>query len=129
MINIRTLENRDFIRQTWYKSHLKRVDDENPLKNVKILFLMGLDDYGSLTNDVSKSCSYKNFAFQKDEICEFEQIYVESRRHGDILVGDFIQQPRNNSLRNVFGLTWVLHSCPEISHFGKYIGCPRKRES
>ena len=36
---------------------------------------------------------------------------TEARQYGDMLVGEFLQEPRHNTLRTLLGLTWGLQHC------------------
>ena len=40
------------------------------------------------------------------------QVEAEARQYGDMLVGEFLQEPRHNTLRTLLGLTWGLQHCP-----------------
>ena len=50
-----------------------------------------------------------------------EQIAEENDRTKDILMGDFINSPSNNSLRNIFGMTWASNQCSHVPYIGKSI--------
>ena len=39
------------------------------------------------------------------------QLETEARQYGDMLVGEFLQEPRHNTLRTLLGLTWGLQHC------------------
>ena len=39
------------------------------------------------------------------------QLETEARQYGDMLVGEFLQEPRHNTLRTLLGLTWGLLHC------------------